>query len=159
MIALVTPEFRVARDKAGALQASVALKTSWATCLVLAMCLAADARVRAVQRRNVAPILRYDLEITLEEAANGMTAQLRIPRLETCETCKGPARRRNATGKLQHLWWHRADALSAGILFSGPNLPRLSRRWTSDQDSVRRMSRRRPGRTREADGSEDSGRS
>ncbi len=33
--------------------------------------------------------LRYDLEITLEEAASGMTAQLRIPRLETCETCKG----------------------------------------------------------------------
>jgi molecular chaperone DnaJ len=33
--------------------------------------------------------LRYDLEITLEEAANGMTAQLRIPRLETCTTCDG----------------------------------------------------------------------
>jgi molecular chaperone DnaJ len=33
--------------------------------------------------------LRYDLEITLEEAAQGMTAQLRIPRLEGCETCKG----------------------------------------------------------------------
>jgi len=33
--------------------------------------------------------LRYDLEISLEEAAQGMTAQLRIPRLETCETCKG----------------------------------------------------------------------
>src|SRR5687768_3550941 len=33
--------------------------------------------------------LRYDLEITLEEAAKGMTAQLRIPRLETCETCTG----------------------------------------------------------------------
>jgi molecular chaperone DnaJ len=33
--------------------------------------------------------LRYDLEMTLEEAANGMTAQLRIPRLETCETCRG----------------------------------------------------------------------
>jgi len=33
--------------------------------------------------------LRYDLEISLEEAANGMTAQLRIPRLESCETCKG----------------------------------------------------------------------
>lgn len=33
--------------------------------------------------------LRYDLEITLEEAANGMTAQLRIPRLETCDICKG----------------------------------------------------------------------
>jgi len=33
--------------------------------------------------------LRYDLEITLEDAAAGMTAQLRIPRLETCEKCKG----------------------------------------------------------------------
>src|SRR6201988_834928 len=33
--------------------------------------------------------LRYDLEITLEEAATGMTAQLRIPRLEGCETCNG----------------------------------------------------------------------
>ena len=33
--------------------------------------------------------LRYDLEISLEEAATGMTAQLRIPRLESCETCKG----------------------------------------------------------------------
>src|SRR3989441_43621 len=33
--------------------------------------------------------LRYDLEITLEEAASGMTAQLRIPRLEACEKCKG----------------------------------------------------------------------
>ena len=33
--------------------------------------------------------LRDDLEVTLEEAAEGMTAQLRIPRLETCETCTG----------------------------------------------------------------------
>jgi molecular chaperone DnaJ len=33
--------------------------------------------------------LRYDLEISLEEAATGMTAQLRIPRLETCDKCKG----------------------------------------------------------------------
>src|ERR1700716_4626738 len=37
--------------------------------------------------------LRYDLEITLEEAANGMTAQLRIPKLEICETCKGSGAR------------------------------------------------------------------
>lgn len=33
--------------------------------------------------------LRYDLEISLEEAYAGMTAQLRIPRLETCEKCEG----------------------------------------------------------------------
>jgi molecular chaperone DnaJ len=33
--------------------------------------------------------LRYDLEMTLEEASEGMTAQLRVPRLEACESCKG----------------------------------------------------------------------
>src|SRR4026207_94034 len=33
--------------------------------------------------------LRYDLEITLEDAANGLTAPLRIPKLETCGACEG----------------------------------------------------------------------
>jgi molecular chaperone DnaJ len=33
--------------------------------------------------------LRYDLEITFEEAAFGATRKLEIPRLETCETCGG----------------------------------------------------------------------
>jgi molecular chaperone DnaJ len=33
--------------------------------------------------------LRYDLEITLEEAATGKDEKLRIPRLETCEECEG----------------------------------------------------------------------
>ncbi len=33
--------------------------------------------------------LRYDLEITLEEAATGKDEKLRIPRLETCEECAG----------------------------------------------------------------------
>src|SRR2546421_9086304 len=46
----------------------------------------------AAQRRTAAQRgadLRYDLEMTLEEAAAGMTAQLRIPRLEMCDTCRG----------------------------------------------------------------------
>ncbi|HEX8567178.1 MAG TPA: molecular chaperone DnaJ [Pyrinomonadaceae bacterium] len=33
--------------------------------------------------------LRYDLEITLEEAATGVARKLTIPRLETCEVCTG----------------------------------------------------------------------
>jgi len=33
--------------------------------------------------------LRYDLEIDLEEAAEGVETRLQIPRLETCEACKG----------------------------------------------------------------------
>ncbi|HJZ80744.1 MAG TPA: molecular chaperone DnaJ [Pyrinomonadaceae bacterium] len=47
---------------------------------------------RAGSRRSAAQRgadLRYDLEITLEQAAVGMTAQLRIPKLETCESCNG----------------------------------------------------------------------
>jgi len=33
--------------------------------------------------------LRYDLEIALEEAAKGVETRLQIPRLESCEACKG----------------------------------------------------------------------
>jgi molecular chaperone DnaJ len=33
--------------------------------------------------------LRYDVEITLEEAARGLKTKIRVPRLETCETCNG----------------------------------------------------------------------
>ncbi len=43
-------------------------------------------------RRNVAQRgadLRYDLEIALEDAAKGVAAQLRIPRLEACGPCNG----------------------------------------------------------------------
>jgi molecular chaperone DnaJ len=33
--------------------------------------------------------LRYDLEISLDEAAEGLETKLQIPRHETCETCRG----------------------------------------------------------------------
>jgi molecular chaperone DnaJ len=33
--------------------------------------------------------LRYNLEITLEHAARGTETKIRIPTMETCETCKG----------------------------------------------------------------------
>jgi molecular chaperone DnaJ len=33
--------------------------------------------------------LRYDIEITLEEAAAGFKTKIRVPRLEACETCHG----------------------------------------------------------------------
>ena len=33
--------------------------------------------------------LRYDIEIKLEEAAEGLKTKIRVPRLESCETCKG----------------------------------------------------------------------
>lgn len=33
--------------------------------------------------------LQYELQITLEEAATGIETKVQIPRLETCETCRG----------------------------------------------------------------------
>jgi len=45
-----------------------------------------SARRTAAQRGSD---LRYDLEITLEEAATGKEEKLFIPRLETCEECAG----------------------------------------------------------------------
>jgi molecular chaperone DnaJ len=33
--------------------------------------------------------LRYDLSLTFEEAASGLTTKIRVARRETCETCKG----------------------------------------------------------------------
>jgi molecular chaperone DnaJ len=33
--------------------------------------------------------LRYDLEITFEESAKGVETTIKVPRLETCETCHG----------------------------------------------------------------------
>ncbi len=35
------------------------------------------------------PDLRYDLEITLEQAASGLKNQIEVPRTETCQRCKG----------------------------------------------------------------------
>jgi len=52
---------------------------------------AGGARASGGQRRSAAQRgadLRYDLEISLEDAAKGMTANLRLPRLEACEVCK-----------------------------------------------------------------------
>ena len=44
------------------------------------------------QRAQRGDDLRYDLEITLEEAAEGVETKLQIPRHEACETCEGTGR-------------------------------------------------------------------
>jgi molecular chaperone DnaJ len=43
--------------------------------------------------------LRYDLEITLEDAAAGKDEKLRIPRLEKCETCEGSGAEKGTTAE------------------------------------------------------------
>ncbi|HQC97511.1 MAG TPA: molecular chaperone DnaJ [Aquabacterium sp.] len=43
--------------------------------------------------------LSYAMEITLEEAANGKDAQIRIPSWDTCETCKGSGAKPGTSAK------------------------------------------------------------
>jgi molecular chaperone DnaJ len=43
--------------------------------------------------------LRYDLEITLEEASLGKEQKLKIPRLETCEECDGKGAEKGTTAE------------------------------------------------------------
>ena len=43
--------------------------------------------------------LRYDLELTFEEAAFGKQVELEIPRLETCETCTGSGAKKGTAVK------------------------------------------------------------
>tara|TARA_Y100000310_G_C20634404_1_gene790410 strand:+ start:179 stop:1258 length:1080 start_codon:yes stop_codon:yes gene_type:complete len=44
---------------------------------------------RKRRRRQRGSDLRYDLDIELEEAADGVTKTITVPRLETCENCDG----------------------------------------------------------------------
>ena len=67
---------------------------------------------RTVQRGSD---LRYDLEITLEEAATGKEEKLRIPRLEKCDECEGKGAEKGNSRNLHHLRRQRPDALPAGI--------------------------------------------
>jgi molecular chaperone DnaJ len=46
-------------------------------------------RGRSRTRARRGDDLRYDLEITLEEAAQGLETKLQVPRLETCDGCRG----------------------------------------------------------------------
>ena len=44
---------------------------------------------RQSQRRRRGSDLRYDLEITLEDAFRGVETTIKVPRSETCDTCNG----------------------------------------------------------------------
>ena len=54
------------------------------------------ARRTSVQRGSD---LRYDLEITLEDAATGKDEKLRIPRLEKCDECSGSGAEKGTTAE------------------------------------------------------------
>jgi len=54
---------------------------------------------RRSQRQNRGSDLRYNMELSLEDAVNGTEVQIRVPVMSTCETCNGSGSRKGSTPK------------------------------------------------------------
>jgi molecular chaperone DnaJ len=55
---------------------------------------------RRSQRQNRGSDLRYNMELSLEDAVNGTEVQIRVPVMSTCETCNGSGARKGSTPKM-----------------------------------------------------------
>ncbi|MEA1888736.1 MAG: molecular chaperone DnaJ [Pseudomonadota bacterium] len=55
---------------------------------------------RRSQRQNRGSDLRYNMELSLEDAVNGTEVQIRVPVMSTCETCDGSGARKGSTPKI-----------------------------------------------------------
>ena len=64
------------------------------------------------------PILRYDLQLDLEDAVKGKTVQIEVPTMVVhCDVCDGSgARKGTCPRNLRHLWWHRSGSYVSGFL-------------------------------------------
>ena len=100
-------------------------------------------RARGTRARRGAD-LRYDLEITLEEAARGVETRVQIPRQEPCGTCKGsglePGSRRISCDTCQG---HGQVRYSQGFLTVARTCPRCggaggknARNWSGEVSST-----------------------
>ena len=54
---------------------------------------------RRGQRQSRGSDLRYNLELSLEDAVNGTEVQIRVPVMSTCETCNGSGAKEGSTPK------------------------------------------------------------
>ncbi|MDZ7750021.1 MAG: DnaJ domain-containing protein [Halofilum sp. (in: g-proteobacteria)] len=73
--------------------------------------------------------LRYNLEISLEEAVQGTETDIRIPTLVECETCGGSGARPGSEAKTCNTCrGHGPGAHAAGLLLDPADLPHLPRR-------------------------------
>ena len=73
-------------------------------------------RRRTRGERSAASDLRYDMTLTFEEAAAGVTTKVKLPKQELCEACNGTgAKKGTGATTCQTCGRARADGLSAGI--------------------------------------------
>ena len=89
--------------------------------------------------------LRYNLEITLEQAAHGFDTTIRVPSWDKCDTCHGSgAKPGTSPTTCTHLRRPRPGAHAAGLLQHPADLPEMPWQRQGHHRPVRTM--RRPGR-------------
>ena len=81
------------------------------------------------QRATRGADLRYNMELTLEEAVRGVTKEIRIPTLVECEVCHG-----------SNLSWCRSGTDASGLLYRATTVSTLPWTWSDYQRSVQQMS-------------------
>ena len=87
--------------------------------------------------------LRYNLELSLEEAARGTEAKIRIPTLEECATCHGSGAKPGTQPKTcPDLQRPGPSARVAGLLLDPADLPAMPRHRQDHSRSVRDLQRR-----------------
>ena len=70
--------------------------------------------------------LRYNMEITLEEAFSGKTAQIHVPASVTCDECTGTgAKPGHPAGHLPDVFRHGPRARQPGLLLDRAHLPAM----------------------------------
>ena len=101
---------------------------------------------RSAQNAARGADLRYDLELTLEEAFAGTEANITIEALAQCENCEGRgcSKHRRMRENLQHLRRRRQGPRAAGLLRGRARLPDLPRKRRSHRRSLPCLRRRRP---------------
>ena len=81
--------------------------------------------------------LRYNMEITLEEAFAGKTAQMRLPTSVTCEACSGTGAKAGTKPKTcPHCNGHGRIRHTQGLLHARAHLPGLPGPRPGDRESV-----------------------
>ncbi len=102
------------------------------------------------QRSNNGPArgqdLRYDYEITLEQAYSGAEVEIKVPAAMACEACAGSgASTGTSPTTVRRPAAARAGAPQPGLLPAGIHLPAVRRRGPADPRSVPRLWRPWPG--------------
>ena len=82
---------------------------------------------RSASGRERGADLRYNMEVTLEEAFEGKTAQIRVPTSVVCDECSGSgAKPGSSPTTCATCHWRRSRTGRAGLFLGRTHLPDLS---------------------------------